>query len=113
MSKAKIIESLAREQRVEKIVSKVFKTVIPLHGDAADLAQMLYLSLLKKPAKKIVSIDRQGAGAMDKYLAGMVLRSIQGQQSEFNRKIRRPAELCRPLTESDTNTDIDVWERLK
>lgn len=113
MTRTEIVAEIARERRVEKIVSKVFKASLPLSGDAADLSQMIYLSLLEKPAGRVEEIRAQGIEAVDRFLAGMVMRSILGKRSDYNRQIRGFAANSRPLKERDTNTDIDAWEKLR
>lgn len=114
MEKLQIIEALAREQAVERIVATVLKTGLPLTGDAADLAQLIYVSLLtqRDGALEEVAADPD-PGRMRRYLAGAVMKQVTRPGSRYDREIRRFNAQSREINETDINSDIDVWERRK
>lgn len=111
MRKAEIIARIADDRRVEKIVAEALAEPLPLHGDAADLAQIVYLDLLQKSETKIAGVWSQGEEAFNRYLAGMVMKSVTGVRSEYYRQIVRFSVHSRPINETDINTDADIWER--
>jgi len=106
MEKARIIETIARERRVERIVATVFRTSLPLHGDAADLSQMIYLELLSRPGRELEQIWSSGDTARaDRYLAGVVMKKITSRDSSYYRQIRRFNDNSRALTDAEMNIE--------
>lgn len=112
MNKREIIQRLAERKAVERIVGAILRQPLPLHGDAADLSQIVYLTLLEKPDGWIRELaEEQAPGSLERYIAGIVLQQRNSRRSTYHRQIRRFAQASRGLTENDTNTEKNVWER--
>ena len=73
-----IIERIARERRVETIISNVCRSNAP---EMQDFAQMIYLALLEKDDTLIVRLDKRGQ--MDYYITAMVKRQWNTDHSAF------------------------------
>lgn len=65
-----IIADLARQQRVEGIIARIVKGDDDRHQ---DLAQMVLLALLLRPAELIEDLHRRGR--LDDYIARIVINS--------------------------------------
>lgn len=86
MDKAQIIEQLANEKTVEKIISNC-----GISGpNGKDLAQDVYVSLLLKPEELIEEIYDRGEIVF--YISRMVTNNINSKTSPFYNTYRKSLE---------------------
>lgn len=80
MTRFEIVETLAREQRVETFIRNVARTS-RLAPDLQDLAQMVYLALLTYDEDKIV--DLWESDAIDFFIARIILNQYRSRDSPW------------------------------
>lgn len=80
MTKYEIVETLARQQRVETFIRNVARTS-RLAPDLQDLAQMVYLALLTYDDDKIV--DLWESDAIDFFIARIILNQYRSRDSPW------------------------------
>ena len=80
MTRFEIVETLAREQRVETFIRNVARTS-RLAPDLQDLAQMVYLALLTYDEDKIV--DLWESDAIDFFIARVILNQYRSRDSPW------------------------------
>lgn len=85
MTKYEIVDSLAREQRVERMVESICHQA--LTADLKDLCQMVYLILLEYDEAKIQDLwdNRQ----MNFFLARIILNQYRSSNSPFHSLFRK------------------------
>lgn len=99
MTKAEIIEELAKNRTIERHVAKVTKSGLPLHGDAADLAQICYCILLDKPEPEILKIRD-----INKYAMQLVMNNLTKSESRYQYDTQNFLRRTRSLTPVDADT---------
>lgn len=80
MTRFEIVETLARQQRVETFIRNVARTS-RLAPDLQDLAQMVYLALLTYDEDKIV--DLWESDAIDFFIARVILNQYRSRDSPW------------------------------
>lgn len=80
MTRFEIVETLARQQRVETFIRNVARTS-RLAPDLQDLAQMVYLALLTYDEDKIV--DLWESDAIDFFIARIILNQYRSRDSPW------------------------------
>lgn len=97
MEKKDIIETLAMERTVERLIENIAHQ--PLSPDLKDLSQMIYLILLEYDADKIV--DLWNAGEMNFFIARIVLNQYWSTTSTFHYQIRQYVQKAADITGKD------------
>ena len=97
MTKYEIVDTLARERRVETLVQNIAHS--PLTDDLKDLAQMVYIVLLEYDDDKIADLWDQRQ--IDFFIARVILNQYRSKHSPFHDIIRKPRELSVPLDGHD------------
>ena len=87
MTKAEIVETLARERRVERIVQNTAHARA-LSQDLRDLCQMVYAYILDYDEDKVV--DLWETDALGYLIARIVINQYRSNNSYFHRLIRHP-----------------------
>ena len=85
MTKADIIETLARQKRVETMVENIAHH--ELTADLNDLCQMVYLVLLEYDESKLQDLWEHNE--MDFFLARVILNQYRSNNSPFHYTIRK------------------------
>lgn len=80
MTRFEIVETLARQQRVETFIRNVARTS-RLAPDLQDLAQMVYLTLLTYDEDKI--LDLWESDAIDFFIARVILNQYRSRDSPW------------------------------
>ena len=88
MTKAEIVETLARERRVERIVQNTAHARA-LSQDLRDLCQMVYAYILDYDEDKVV--DLWDSDALGYFIARIVINQYRSGNSLFHRLIRHPS----------------------
>ena len=104
-----IVEAVARDRRVERIIANVCRSDAP---EMHDFAQMVYLALLEKDDALIERLHDRGQ--MDYYITAMVSRQWKTQHSAFRDlfgKWQRRAGDREP--EAFGGADDDWWDKPK
>ena len=78
-SKYEIIEELAQNKTIEKIIGNVATN--PSEDTLKDLSQILYEDLLMKPDEKVEQLYKDGQ--LQFFLTRMVLNSINSKTSRY------------------------------
>ena len=86
VTKTEIVERIAREQRVETMLSNIAKC--PVTGDLRDLCQMVYLILLEYDESKI--IDLWEHNQINFFIARILLNQYKSSNSPFYKLFRKP-----------------------
>ena len=97
MTKYEIVETLARERRVETLVQNIAHS--PLTDDLQDLAQMVYIVLLEYDDDKIADLWEQRQ--IDFFIVRVILNQYRSKHSPFHDLIRKTRELSVPLDGHD------------
>lgn len=87
MTKAEIVETLARERRVERIVQNTAHSRA-LSQDLRDLCQMVYAYILDYDEDKVV--DLWESDALGYFIARIVVNQYRSGNSAYHRLIRHP-----------------------
>lgn len=87
MTRAEIVETLARERRVERIVQNTAHARA-LSQDLRDLCQMVYAYILDYDEDKVV--DLWETDALGYFIARIVINQYRSNNSYFHRLIRHP-----------------------
>lgn len=97
MTKGEILEAAARDTLVEKVILAVtHRRALP--QDYQDLAQIVYVALLEKPAQVIEDIHSKGE--LRQYIAGIVNRQVYSPRSTWNTLLYRYADKQDPLDQA-------------
>lgn len=92
--KYKIIEELAKNREIEKIISKIN----PSNDDTLnDLSQMLYEDLLMKDDDKIIQLYENDQ--LNFFITRMVLNSINSKTSRYYYMFARHNNICEELSD--------------
>ena len=83
--KMAIIESLAKERRVERLVENIAHE--EMNADLKDLAQMVYLILLEYDETKLR--DLWDNGQMDFFIVRIILNQYRSSNSPFHTIFRK------------------------
>lgn len=105
-----IVEQVARERRVERIIENICRSDAP---EMADFAQMIYLALLTKDDSVIERL--WDSGKIDYYIVAMVQRQWNTGHSAFRDAFTK---WQRKAGDYDVNglrivEDDDYWDRPK
>ena len=105
-----IVEQVARERRVERIIGNICRSDAP---EMQDFAQMIYLALLTKDDELIERL--WDGGKMDYYIAAMVQRQWNTDHSAFRDAFTK---YQRKAGDYDVNglrliDDDDFWDKPK
>ena len=86
MTRAQIVEQIAREELVERLIRDVMHS--PLTYDLQDLAQMIYLILLEYDEAKIIDLweNRQ----IRFFIVRIILNQTRTNHSPWHDAIRKP-----------------------
>ena len=87
----RVVDTLARERQVEKIVRAIAHTD-NLGADLADLCQEVYCIILGYPADKIV--DLWETGCMPFFLVRIITNQLRSSTSRFYYVYKRFQALC-------------------
>lgn len=87
MTKVEIVDTLARERRVERIVQNTAHAPA-LSQDLRDLCQMVYAYILDYDEDKLV--DLWETDALGYFIARIVINQYRSNNSYFHRLIRHP-----------------------
>ena len=87
MTRTEIVDTLARERRVERVVQNVAH-VRALSQELRDLCQMVYTYLLTYDEDKI--IDLWQSDALGYFIARIVVNQYRSSNSAYHRRIRHP-----------------------
>lgn len=98
MTKYEIVEQLARERKVEEMVSNIAHS--RLTDDLRDLCQMVYVYLLEYDDDKIA--DLWDHNQMGFFIARIVINQFRSKHSPWHDLIRKPRNLA---TDIETLTD--------
>lgn len=85
MDRNGIVEALGRQRRVEGFV-QYYARGVPV-ADQEDLAQIVYLALLKMDEDKLR--DLWETGDIDFYLRRIIRTQLYGRRTDFDRDCRR------------------------
>ena len=105
MDKNDIIASLAKKKAVEEIIENIAGTSDP---DLSDLAQDLYLDLLKKDEARLREMNENGS--LQFFLTRMVLNNLHSKNSPYYYKYKKNNMRRAPLTEA-RNKESDDRQR--
>lgn len=97
MTKYEIVETLAKERAVEKMVENISHQ--SLHDDLYDLAQMVYVVLLDYDDDKIVDLWENGQ--INFFLARVILNQFRSNTSPFYTLFRKFADKADTLIGKD------------
>lgn len=98
MTKAQIIETLARERRVETMIENIAHQ--SLSADLCDLSQMVYLILLEYDEQKL--IDLWDNNQMSFFLARIIVNQYRSVNSPFHTIFRKFRQMI--------DESIDIWK---
>lgn len=98
MDKAQIIEVLAKERRVERMVENITHRHT-LSPELKDLAQMVYLILLDYDAERIVEL--WNGNEIDFFLCRIILNQYRSVNSPFHYIYRIYQARSTDLTDKD------------
>ncbi|MCR5071193.1 MAG: hypothetical protein K6A62_04630 [Bacteroidales bacterium] len=87
MTRNEIVDILARERRVERIVQNTAHAHA-LSQDLRDLCQMVYTYILTYDESKVV--DLWESDALGYFIARIVVNQYRSANSAFHRRIRHP-----------------------
>lgn len=97
-----IVDRLARQHRVEQIISNVCRPCTDT-TTLADLAQMVYLVLLTYDAEKVVDLWEKGQ--MDFFIVRVVLNQYRSKNSPYYHTLREFSARSTEVTERNGGTD--------
>lgn len=80
-----IVETMAKERRVEKIVERICRPCADA-SSLEDLSQMVYIVLLTYEAAKVVDLWERGQ--MDFFIVRVVLNQYRSKNSPFYHALR-------------------------
>ena len=98
MTRAEIVEILARDKVVEQLVCNIAHA--PLSANLRDLSQMAYLILLTYDEEKIIRLWE--SGAIRFFLARVISTQLHSPRSPYQ------AIICRHSQRSTEITDFDL-----
>ena len=84
-TKIEIIETLAKEKRVETMIENIAHS--SLSSDLRDLSQMVYVILLEYDEKKLQDLDEHNQ--MDFFLARIIVNQYRSSNSPFFTMFRK------------------------
>lgn len=85
MDRNGIVETLGRQRRVENFV-QIYARSIPA-ADQEDLAQIVYLAMLKMPEDKLRDLWEHNE--IDFYIRRVIRTQLFGNRTDFDRDCRR------------------------
>lgn len=101
MDKITIIERLARNRSVERLIENISHQ--SLTADLKDLSQMVYLILLEYDENKIIELYE--SGEMNFFLVRIILNQYRSTTSTFYYQIRNYAKNAVELTGRDWESE--------
>lgn len=104
-----IVDELARQKVVEKIVERVTKRPANVDNpNYQDLIEDVYLSLLQDPKLLIADNNKQ----VNFYIARIIMNNIASKTSPFYRIYLRYQTMSEPLMLKAYNikSDTDIWK---
>lgn len=96
MTRSEIVETVARERRVETMLRNIAKT--PLTADLQDLCQMVYVILLEFDEEKIVDLWEKGE--INFFIARVLMNQYQSVKSPFFNTYRKRQRRQVPLEDN-------------
>lgn len=96
-NKFEIVDALARERRVERMVTNI--THKNWYADLSDLSQMVYLILLEYDEDKIV--DLWNNNQINFFLARIIINQFRSSNSPFHTIYRKFLEKAETLDGKD------------
>jgi uncharacterized protein YwqG len=110
MDRNEIVEQLARQRRVENFVQYYARSEDP--ADREDLAQIVYLALLKMDEEKLR--DLHASGDLDFYIRRVIRTQLYGRRTDYEREIksfkRRTTEINERSHTSQKNGELFIGE---
>ena len=103
MTKAQIIEALAKAGKVERMAKNISHSG-KLSQDLEDLCQMVYLILLEKPEATIVSLWEDNE--LDFYIAKIVTIQMFSKRSDYNRILHDARKLDADINDLAESLDL-------
>ena len=97
----KIIEDIHKRKIVEQICFQVGRGEDP--DNIKDLIQDVYLALLEKPKKQIISMYEKNE--LNFFLASIIVRQIRSSTSPYYRKYKKFRNRSKPIIDSLLKTD--------
>jgi len=97
MDRYQIVEALGRQRRVEHFVQIYARSEDP--ADREDLAQIVYLALLKMDEDKLR--DLWDSGEIDFYLRRVIRTQLYGKRTDYDREVRSFARRSIPIDKID------------
>ena len=101
MDKNQVIEELYKHKIIEKIVYQVGRGEDPQNLE--DCIQDLYVALLEKPKKLIISMYENKE--INFYIANMAVRQIRSSTSPYYRMYKKFRNSSKPIIDSLLKTD--------
>lgn len=101
MTKTEIINQIAKEHLVERVINKIADKQ---DGNLDDLCNDIYVSLLEKDDKKIV--DMYNNSTLPFFTLRMVKNNLLSANSPYYRTYKKPTQNNVPLTD-EYNTIVD------
>lgn len=95
MTRAEIVDKLARARYVENVVANVLRRSPGRYPEDADLAQMVYVWLLDYPADKVEAMWQ--AGQLPFFVARLVLNNARSRSSRWFYLFRKFSQNCTGL----------------
>lgn len=102
MDRNGIVEQLARQRRVENFVQLYARSEDP--ADREDLAQIVYLALLRMDEDKLR--DLWDHGEIDFYLRRVIRTQLYGKRTDYDRDVRSFRRRSMPVENADKNNGI-------
>jgi len=97
MDKHRVVEILAQEQRVERLVRVICKVTSPI---LADLAQVIYLALLEYDNDKVVELYEKEQ--INFFLVRIIKNQWMSSTSPFYRIYRKFSRQSNELSQYET-----------
>ena len=97
MDKHRVVEILAQEQRVERLVRVICKVTSPI---LADLAQVIYLALLEYDNDKVVELYEKEQ--INFFLVRIIKNQWMSSTSPFYRIYRKSSRQSNELSQYET-----------
>ena len=101
MNKNQVIEELYKHKIIDKIVYYVGRGEDPQNLE--DCKQDLYVALLEKPNKLIISMYEKNE--LNFYIANMAVRQIRSSTSPYYRNYKKFRNRSKPIIDSILKTD--------
>lgn len=107
MTKTEIVEIIAKERRVETIVTNITKSDAP---EMKDLCQIVYLALLETKEEKVV--EMWTGNWINYFLVGVIQNQIS-PQGQFYSRFKKWKKRFVEIQDGLKIYEDDAWERDK